>query len=77
MQWSSPNVIRIPGVELECRVIGALLATQTQTMGKKRSVRNDRYFFIPKDSVLFEHMDDIKDFSKKHNEQLERFFYQL
>ncbi|HZI53064.1 MAG TPA: inorganic diphosphatase [Chitinophagaceae bacterium] len=61
-----------PGVELECRIIGALLAKQ-KDQGEK-TVRNDRYFCIPKDSVLFEHMDDIKDFSKKHNEQLESFF---
>jgi inorganic pyrophosphatase len=61
-----------PGVELKCRVIGALLANQTDEEGKK--IRNDRYFCIPEDSVMFEHIDDIKNFSKKHNEQLESFF---
>lgn len=61
-----------PGVHLDCRLIGALLATQKE--GGKKTVRNDRYFFIPEDSVVFEHIDDIMDFSKKHNEQLEDFF---
>ena len=61
-----------PGVELKCRVIGALLANQ-KAHGEK-TVRNDRYFCIPEDSIVFEHMEDIKDFSKKHNEQLESFF---
>jgi inorganic pyrophosphatase len=61
-----------PGVEINCRVIGALLATQVQR--NKETIRNDRFFFIPETSVSYEHMTDIKDFSKRHNEQLERFF---
>ena len=61
-----------PGVHLDCRVIGALLATQKD--GGRRTVRNDRYFLIPEDSIVFAHIDDINDYSKKHNEQLESFF---
>ena len=61
-----------PGVHLECRVIGALLATQKE--GGKKTIRNDRFFLIPEDSVVFAHIDDITNFSKKHNEQLESFF---
>ena len=61
-----------PGVVLKCRLIGALLATQKE--GGKERIRNDRYFFVSEDSIVFEHIEDIKDFSKKHNEQLESFF---
>ena len=60
-----------PGVQMTCRVIGALLAKQTQH--GKETIRNDRFFFIPEDSLVYEHIRDIKDFSKKHNRQLEDF----
>jgi len=60
-----------PDVELKCRVTCALPAKQ-KDQGEK-TVRNDRYFCIPDDSVVFEHINNIKDFSKKHNEQLESF----
>lgn len=61
-----------PGVELKCRVIGAMLANQTSP-GKK-TIRNDRYFVISQDSIVFEHIKNMKDFSKNHNQQLEDFF---
>jgi inorganic pyrophosphatase len=61
-----------PGVEMKCRVIGALLAIQTRQ--GKETIRNDRFFFIPADSVAYGHITDIKDFSKKHNRQLQDFF---
>jgi inorganic pyrophosphatase len=60
-----------PGVALKCRLIGALLATQTE--GKK-TIRNDRFFFVSIESVAYEHIENIGDFSKTHNEQLEEFF---
>jgi len=61
-----------PGVEMTCRVIGALLATQTQH--GKETIRNDRFFFIPADSVIYGHIHEIKDFSRIHNQQLKDFF---
>jgi inorganic pyrophosphatase len=61
-----------PGVQMKCRVIGALLASQ-RSPGKK-AIRNDRFFFIPEDSLVYEHITDIKDFPKRHNRQLEEFF---
>ena len=61
-----------PGVEMTCRVIGALLATQTQH--GKETIRNDRFFFIPEASIAYAHIHDMKDFPKKHNQQLEDFF---
>ena len=61
-----------PGVQLTCRTIGALLANQTSP-GKK-TIRNDRFFFVPVDSIAFEHIKNISDFSPTHNRQLEAFF---
>ena len=29
---------------------------------------------VPTDSILFEHIPEIKDFSKQHNQQLQDFF---
>lgn len=61
-----------PGVVMECRVIGALLATQ-KSAGKK-PIRNDRFFLVPGESSVYDHISDIKDFSNKHNRQLIDFF---
>lgn len=61
-----------PGVQIRCRIIGALLANQ-RSPGKK-TIRNDRFFFIPEESYAYEHIKDIKDFSKRHNRQLQEFF---
>jgi inorganic pyrophosphatase len=33
-----------PGCKIECRLIGALLAEQTE---KNKVIRNDRFFFVP------------------------------
>jgi len=63
--------ITYPGIRLTCRVIGALQVIQNK---KGVSVRNDRYFAVAEDSVMFEHIKDIKDFSPRHNQQLRDFF---
>ena len=63
--------ITYPGVWLACKIIGALQVRQNKD-GK--SVRNDRYFAVPVDSLMFEHIKEIKDFSHKHNRQLQDFF---
>ena len=38
---------------------------------------NDRYFVVSEDSVMFEHIKEIKDFARLHNRQLRDFFYKL
>lgn len=60
-----------PGSKVDCRLIGALKATQEED-GK--IIRNDRYFFIPRVSILFRHIKEIKDFPPEHNKQLLLFF---
>ena len=61
-----------PGVEINCRMIGVLQAFQRETGSKK--IRNDRYFFIPKETIKYDHIKNISDFSRKHNQQLIDFF---
>lgn len=63
--------ITYPGVRISCRLIGALQAKQVES-GK--TIRNDRYIMIAEDSMVFGHIKDIRDFSRKHNEELMDFF---
>ena len=59
------------GARVNCRLIGALLASQKE---KGRRLRNDRFFLIPVDSMLFEKIKSIQGFGVKHNSQLKQFF---
>jgi inorganic pyrophosphatase len=63
--------VTYPGVRISCRMIGAIQAKQKQ---KEKTIRNDRYIMISEDSMVFAHIKDIDDFSKKHNEELMEFF---
>ena len=60
-----------PGCKIECRLIGALLAEQHT--GRKK-VRNDRLFFVPEESILFEGIPTIHGLPRTHLKQLEDFF---
>ena len=62
-----------PACIMECRLIGAILAEQTEN-GK--AIRNDRYFFIPALSKQFSDTKFITDLPKKETEELESFFVQ-
>ncbi len=59
------------GARVVCRLIGAILATQSEN-GKSK--RNDRYLFVPVDDVRFEHISTLHQFGTKHNQQLKAFF---
>jgi len=61
-----------PGVELQCHLIGVLQAYQRAPGTSK--IRNDRYFFIPKETVIYDRIRNISEFSRKHNQQLIEFF---
>ncbi|HET9744486.1 MAG TPA: inorganic diphosphatase [Chitinophagaceae bacterium] len=63
--------ITYPGVRISCRLIGALLATQTES-GK--TIRNDRYLMVAEDSLVFAHIKNIRDLSFRHNQELKDFF---
>lgn len=59
------------GCRMKCRIIGALLAEQSE---KRKKIRNDRFFFIPTDSVTFSNIKTMQDLGKEHNQQLRDFF---
>lgn len=63
--------VTFPGCRIDARLIGVLTATQNE---KGKIIRNDRYFFIPVNSVTFAHIDNIKDFPNEHLKQLLFFF---
>ena len=61
-----------PGCAMECRIIGGILAEQTEI--NKRVVRNDRFLAIPQVSQLFAKVKSIGDLPKDIIEQLQNFF---
>ena len=63
--------VTYPGVRILCRMIGALEAQQKE---KGKTIRNDRYIMVADDSLVFAHIKEIADFSRKHNEELKDFF---
>lgn len=60
-----------PGCIMDCRVIGAITAKQTE---KGKTVRNDRFIAIPEVSVLFAGIKTLGDLPADIIEQLEKFF---
>lgn len=60
-----------PGCVMDCRIIGALTAKQTEN-GK--TVRNDRYIGIPEVSQMFAETKSINDLPDTILEQIEHFF---
>ena len=59
------------GCLMECRLIGAVLAEQKE---KGKTIRNDRYFFVPVLSKQFKDVQKIKDLPSKFRKETERFF---
>ena len=60
-----------PGCCMECRVIGGIIAEQTE---KGKTVRNDRFLAVPEVSQLFAEVDSIEDLPPDIIKQLEQFF---
>jgi len=60
-----------PGCCMECRLIGAITAEQTE---EGKTVRNDRFLSVPEASQLFSEVQSIDDLPPETIEQLEDFF---
>jgi len=60
-----------PGCMMDCRLIGALKAVQTE---KKKKIRNDRFIAIPVQSTTFKKIETANDLSHNTVEELEQFF---
>jgi inorganic pyrophosphatase len=61
-----------PGCLVDCRVIGALKAEQTERNGD--TMRNDRFIGIPEVSQLFSGVNELDQLPKGIISQLEAFF---
>lgn len=61
-----------PGCLIDCRLVGALRAEQTERDGK--TMRNDRYIGVPGVSQLFSKVQTLADLPEAILDQLEHFF---
>jgi len=61
-----------PGCMIECRIIGAFQAEQTERDGK--TMRNDRFLGIPVVSQLFPEVSELAQLPESILNQLEHFF---
>src|SRR6201989_3556458 len=61
-----------PGVLVECRLVGALQAEQTERDGQK--MRNDRFIGIPIVSQIFPNIQDLHQLPDNILNQLANFF---
>lgn len=61
-----------PGCCMDCRIIGAIKADQTEEDGK--TVRNDRYLGIPVVSQMFKDIQSIDDLPQGTMTEIEKFF---
>ncbi len=66
------ELIAYPGVAMDCRIIGALKAEQTERDGTVE--RNDRFLAVPKCSQLFAEVTDIVHLADVVVKQIEEFF---
>jgi inorganic pyrophosphatase len=60
-----------PGCMVECRIIGAIIAEQSE---KKKKIRNDRFLAIPEEAKSFSNIRSIEDLPKQMLKELEQFF---
>jgi len=61
-----------PGCGVDCRIIGAMIANQTERNG--HSMRNDRFIAIPEVSQQYAGIQTLGQLSEQIKSQLEQFF---
>jgi inorganic pyrophosphatase len=61
----------ISGTLMECRVVGALLASQKRN-GK--TIRNDRIIAVPVEAKIYDSIKNVRDIDRRVLSQLENFF---
>lgn len=67
------EIISFPGCIMECRLLGAFICELQQ---KRRSVRNDRYLFVPVQSRQFSRIKTINELGRRMIDELKSFFEQ-
>jgi len=66
------EIATFPGCAVDCRIIGAIEAEQTERDGK--IVRNDRFLAIAKVSQLFSQINEADELPENILKQVESFF---
>ena len=66
------EITSFPGCAMDCRVIGAIKAEQTERNGE--TIRNDRFIGVPEVSQLFAHVDELVKLPENILKQMEAFF---
>jgi inorganic pyrophosphatase len=72
--WTSHNEDEptFPGCQIDCRLVGVLLARQRDKEGKEN--RNDRIIAVAEASVLYSEVVGLADLSSTLLKQIEEFF---
>ncbi|PWT71534.1 MAG: inorganic pyrophosphatase [Bacteroidetes bacterium] len=63
-----------PGCVITCKIIGGFKAEQSEEKGKKKMIRNDRFFSIPKCSQILKNIKTLGDLPLETVNELEDFF---
>jgi inorganic pyrophosphatase len=66
------EIVTFPGCAMDCRIIGAITAQQTERDGER--MRNDRFIAIPEASVLYGDIRAVSGFPREVMQEIERFF---
>ena len=66
------EIIGFPGLEVDCRIVGALQCEQTEKDGE--TMRNDRYLGVAQRTSVYANIKDMPDLPKDMLNQLEAFF---
>lgn len=66
------EIATFPGCCMDCRVIGAIKANQTERNGS--TMRNDRFIVVPEISQLFKDINSLVQLPENIINQLESFF---
>ena len=63
-----------PGIIIKCRIIGGIMAEQSEEKKSKKMIRNDRFLAVPKCSSIFQEVEKMEDLPKQIIDELEEFF---
>jgi len=64
----------LPGIVMECRLLGCILAVQSVHKGSDKMVHNDRFLAVPEYSTIFSNFRSIGDIPDKIFQEIEAFF---
>jgi inorganic pyrophosphatase len=63
-----------PGCIVSCRIIGCMVAVQSESRDSSKLIRNDRFIGIPIQSIIYKDINDISNLPPEMFQELEQFF---